>query len=519
MSEPQLAGLVARAVDRLQSGVFGLGPARNRYTVERGLRVPTRDGAVLVTDHYAPAAEALGTVLIRSPYGRGLPESLFHGRMLAGRGYHVLVQSVRGTGGSTGEFRPIVQEAADAQDTVGWLRVQSWFDGSLATLGGSYLGWTQWALLQDPPPELRASVIVVGPHDFGRAIRGTGALALADFLGWSATVEDRGIRQLLAARKRTAAVLEKRLPVTSALNGRGAWFPDWLAHDDLADPFWAPYDASSALRRTSAPTLLVGGWRDIFVEQTIEQYHALSEHNPDVALTIGPWTHLDTAVKASKVVDAHALAWFDRHLGQRGGQRQAEVRIHVTGAGEWRDLPSWPPKTADWALYPNANGQLTESGGDGRVEFRYDPEDPTPAVGGHHMSPGAGSRDNRKLEERADVVTFTSDPLPGDLEVFGSPRVRLDLRPVDAARGVFVRICDVDPKGRSWNISETFHQVAGTVVVDSSPCAHRFRAGHRIRLQVSGGAYPRYERNRQATRYVIECPGSSVHLPVSRVTS
>ncbi|MEV6644139.1 CocE/NonD family hydrolase [Amycolatopsis sp. NPDC051371] len=223
LSEPKTAGPLARAVDRLQSKAFGLGPARNRYTVERGLEVPTRDGALLVTDHYAPVTAGHGTVLVRSPYGRGVPESLFHGRMLAARGYHVLVQSVRGTGGSTGEFRPIVQEAQDAQDTVAWLRNRPWFDGRLATLGGSYLGWTQWALLQDPPPELRASVVIVAPHDFGRGIRGTGALALADFLGWSATVESqgsaglKGIRALVAARRRTAAALKKPGPIADAV--------------------------------------------------------------------------------------------------------------------------------------------------------------------------------------------------------------------------------------------------------------------------------------------------------------
>ncbi|HEV7975314.1 CocE/NonD family hydrolase [Amycolatopsis sp.] len=525
MSQPRTAGRLARAVDLLQSRALGLAPVRTRYTVDRGVRVPTRDGAVLVSDHYAPTGVALGTVLIRTPYGRGLPVSLFHGRMLAGRGYHVIVQSVRGTGGSTGDFRPIVQEAADAQDAVAWLRAQSWFDGRLATLGGSYLGWAQWALLEDPPSELCASVIMVGPHDFGRAVRGSGALALADFLSWSATVEAqgvgglRGVREMVAARKRTAAALSTPSPAgdiaTTALGGRGAWFHEWLAHDDLGDPYWAPYGASSVLKSVSVPTLLIGGWQDVFLEQTIEQYLALSGHNPEVGLTVGPWTHLDTAVKASKVADAETLTWLDRHLGNRGTGRQAKVRIYVTGAEEWRSLSSWPPKTAEWALYPNTDGRLAEDPHEGLVEFHYDPGDPTPAVGGRHMSPGAGSRDNRKLEEREDVITFTSDPLPGNLEVFGVPRLRLGLRPAAPDSGIFVRVCDVDTRGRSWNVSETFHKLdgPGKAVVETSPCAHRFRAGHRIRLQISGGAYPRYDRNPNSVSYLIDCGDSSLHLP------
>ena len=59
-------------------------------------------------------------------------------------------------------------EAADGQDTVAWLRRQHWFDGRLATYGASYLGFVQWALATDPPPELRAAVVLAGPHDFSR---------------------------------------------------------------------------------------------------------------------------------------------------------------------------------------------------------------------------------------------------------------------------------------------------------------------------------------------------------------
>jgi putative CocE/NonD family hydrolase len=539
MPQNRTAGWPARAVDRVQSKLVGLEPARHRYTVERGLEVSTRDGAVLVTDHYAPVGDALGTVLVRSPYGRGVPESLFHGRMLAGRGYHVVVQSVRGTGGSTGQFRPIVQEASDAQDAVAWLRAQPWFDGRLATLGGSYLGWTQWALLQDPPPELRACVVLVGPHDFARAVRGGGALALADFLGWSAAVEAqaaggfRGLREMVAARRRTAAALSRPSSAAdaaaAALNGRGAWFSEWLAHEDLQDPFWDSYRATSVLAGVTVPTLLIGGWRDVFLDQTLEQYAALSAHNPEIGLTVGPWTHLDTAVKAAKVADAEALAWFDCHLGKTGARRDSKVRVYVTGAGEWRNLPSWPPETVDWTLYPSADGSLPETRAEGSgesrlVEFHYDPADPTPAAGGHHMSPGAGSVDNRELEARADVITFTSAPLPADVEVFGPARLHLVLPGHHAGSGVFVRVCDVDTRGRSWNISETFRRSdSATAATDgvaeldleTSPCAHRFRAGHRIRLQVSGGAYPRYDRNPDAAGYLVDCDLSALHLPIA----
>src|SRR5262245_20667698 len=174
-----------RLTDRALTRVLRLPPVRNDYTVS-AVRVPMRDGVVLLGDHFAPDTRTpRGTVLVRTPYGRGFPFSATNGRAYAARGYHVVLQSVRGTFGSGGTFRPMAQEVEDGPDTVAWLREQPWFDGRLATLGGSYLGWTQWSALVDPPPELRTAVVYVGPHDFRTAVYGTGAFTLGDFLGWS----------------------------------------------------------------------------------------------------------------------------------------------------------------------------------------------------------------------------------------------------------------------------------------------------------------------------------------------
>jgi putative CocE/NonD family hydrolase len=506
--------------------------------------VPTRDGAELLTDHYEPRAAARGTVLIRSPYGRGLPVSWLHGRMLAARGFHVLVQSVRGTGGSSGVLRPMTQEADDGQDTVTWLRRQPWFTGSLATLGGSYLGWSQWSLLRDPPPELKAAVVVVGPHDMARAMNGTGAFALADFLGWSATVLAqgagglRGLGRVLASGRRAGrATREAPLgeATETALDGVAPWFADWLSHSDPTDPFWAAYDASDGVARVDAPVLLIGGWHDVFLDQTLEQYRTLRSRDVAVALTIGPWTHMDTLAAAARVIDRETLAWFDQHLG--GGPLRAQpVRVHITGAGEWRSMPAWPPATSSRVLRLRADGRLGDTADveGASIGFRYDPADPTPAVGGRHMSSGAGVRDNRPLESRPDVLTFTSEPLESALEVTGAPGVSVALDTDNPHADVFIRLCDVDRGGRSRNVTEAYRRLgpgqvtdAGTLSIELGACAHRFAAGHRVRVQVSGGAHPRYARNPgtgesiatavsfAATRYTIHCDRSFLTLPIA----
>ena len=155
------------------SRLLRLPPPSTEFDVPRGLRVPMRDGIDLIADHYVPATTSpAGTLLVRGPYGRGWPFSALFGAVYAARGYHVVLQSVRGTFGSGGVFTPTTHEVADGADTVEWLRNQAWFTGSFATVGMSYLGFTQWAVLQDPPPEMKAAVITVGPHDFSASSLG-----------------------------------------------------------------------------------------------------------------------------------------------------------------------------------------------------------------------------------------------------------------------------------------------------------------------------------------------------------
>jgi len=130
------------------------------------LEVPGAEGVTLLTDHYVPlVGQGRGTILVRTPYGRGFPWAHLYGVAFAEQGFHVLLQSCRGTRGSTGQFEPFRNEAADGQATVAWLRGQDWFTGRLGTIGASYLGYTQLALAADPPPELKAAVVQVGVHD------------------------------------------------------------------------------------------------------------------------------------------------------------------------------------------------------------------------------------------------------------------------------------------------------------------------------------------------------------------
>lgn len=535
-------------VDVALARALGAPRARNPYRVD-AVRVPMRDGVLLLADHFTPnTARPRGTVLVRTPYGRGFPTSNLNGRMLAARGYHVIIQSVRGTFGSGGTFEPMADEARDGQDTVGWLRRQPWFDGRLATLGGSYLGWTQWSLLQDPPPEIKAVIVYVGPHDFREAVFGRGAFTLGDFLGWTheVTTQEHGglLRRLLrgvTADRRLAPILPG-LPLPDAaeplLQGRAPWYRAWLSHPDGDDPWWEPYRAGAALRRVDVPVLLIGGWQDLFIDQTLEQYAALHERGVDVAMTVGPWTHLEAGTKGAPIVNRESLAWLDAHLAGDSVPRDRPVRVFRTGQGSWHSLDAWPPPTSPATYHLTAGGALTRdpaSAAAGVVAFRYDPADPTPSVGGRVMTGTMGVRDNRALEARPDVITFTSEPLPAAVDIAGSPVVELAIAVDNPHADVFVRLCDVDTRGRSLNFSDRLHRLDPNVLdgrverltLSLDPCFHRILPGHRLRMQISGGAFPRYARNlgtggtpaeghaMKASVHTIHCPESLLVVPVT----
>lgn len=503
--------------------------------LERGVRVPMPDGVTLLADHYWPVIDGPApTVLVRCPYGRGFPYDFMYGGMLAQQGFHVIMQSCRGTGGSGGAFEPFVNEAADGQATVAWLRGQDWFNGSLGTIGASYLGFVQWALAADPPPELKAMVVQVSSDDFYGFLYPGGAFALeASLTGVAAMVsQHRGfgafvasILRLLRHHKR----VERTLPLIDAyppaVGGRADWFERWLAHPVAGDPFWDSRRADPNLS-AAPPVSLLGGWSDVCIDPTLDLYRQLRSAGREVRLTVGPWNHTSGFSKDMPVIFGEALRVLRAHLGDEGSVRdtdrlgtQARVWMSATGApGQWHEFADWPPpgmEESRWRL--RHDGSLIAVGPTGDPEaartpapgvtvpdvttFRYDPHDPTPSVGGPSMdSNNAGSQRNDTLEARADVVTFTSAPLAEPVEIAGAVSVRLRVRGSAPRFDIFARLCDVDPAGHSWNICDGLLRLSDgaawtEITVPMSSTAHRFGTGHRVRVQLSGGAHPRFMRN------------------------
>lgn len=475
------------------------------------VRIPLRDGERLAADVYTPTVRSKGVLLVRTPYGRGIAMGLGFARVWAGQGYTVVYVATRGTNGSTGTFDPMRTETTDGHDVVAWLREQPWYPGTFATFGHSYLGYTQWAILADPPEDLVASVVMEGPHDFSRHAWGTGSFHY-DIFGWAEMVRmihHHSPRDLLAALRgrtaRNAAV--SAVPVLPAADAAfkdvAPWLPERLERPDLDDPFVAPMQHADALQATTVPTLVIAGWQDIFLVQSMEQYRTLQERGVTVRLIAGAWGHTNMD---NKVVRPAVLNWLDAHLAGTVLADKRGVDVEFTPAGSWRHLEQWPPTDAgEQMLHPAPGRALVEdapasdAGSDAAAtaSFRFDPADPTPSTGGNEMS-GGGYRDDSHLAERPDVLTFDTAVLDRDVTLAGAPRLTLrhtaELPDVD----LFVRISDVDAGGRSTNVTETFRRVIGeheAVELELLDTAHVFAAGHRIRLTVAGGWFPFYSRN------------------------
>ncbi len=504
-----------------------LPPPECAVRVDAGLAVPAADGTVLRTDHYLPQ---LGgprpTVLVRTPYGRGFPWDHLFGGLIAEQGFHVVIQSCRGTGGSGGEFEPFRREQADGLATVAWLREQDWFTGVLATIGPSYLSYVQWALAVDPPPELRAMVSQNGVCDPYLFVWPGGTFALENVLVATAAMLsfERGMIALIRSGLRVARRLRRvarQLPLIDAypeaLGTRVNHLDEWLRSPGQDDPYWASLEIGADRPVPPVPASLLTGWWDACLDEVLERYRQLRANGTPARLVVGPWTHSSGFNQDLPVVLGEALSWLRAYTADAQAptpipNENLPVRVHVGGAGEWRDLADWPPPgLAPQSWYLGAGGGLAagppepwDAGQPGVSRFRYDPADPTPSAGGQLLTGKAGAVDNRALEARPDVLVFTSAPLTGALDVIGPVSVRVPVRASGPYFDLFARLCDVDPRGRSRNVCdgiircEAATDAAGpgpAVTVPMSATAYQFRAGHRLRLQVSGGAHPRFARN------------------------
>lgn len=505
-------------MSRLLGRAMRLPPAETYdIVIERDLKTPMPDGVMLLADRYAPRTHSgRPTILVRSPYGRRGYFGLLCGRLFAERGFQVLVQSCRGTFGSEGTFDPFRQEHVDGIATIEWLKAQEWFSGELLTMGPSYLGLVQWAVAPYVGPELKAVAAHITASDFSHQMHPGGSFTFEDVLSWTYQMNTQErrlavIAGLLGQQTRRLVPALKRLPLRDAdkvaLGKTVPFFQAFLEHVP-GDEWWRPADHSGNVGKVTAPVSLVGGWYDIFLPWQLRDYAALRDAGRQPYLLIGPWTHVAPAGMGAAAREA--LAWFRAHLsGDRSGLREAPVRLYMMGANEWHDYPDWPPpgvRSERWHLQPSGGLALAPPPKSEPDRYRYDPADPTPAVGSASLAGSAGPKDNRSLEARPDVLVYTSAALERDLDVVGPVSAELYVHSSLEHTDFYVKLCDVSPSGKSVNLCDGILRLtpdgatpeadgSRRIVIELWPTANRFQRGHRLRVQVSSGAHPRFARN------------------------
>jgi uncharacterized protein len=508
------------------------------FCVER-ITVPMRDGVRLGAVLHRPGDAAPRPVLlVRTPYSepfsRGLPVT-----PALDAGFTVLVQDCRGTGRSDGEFRTFENERADGLDTLAWLRDQPWCAGKIVMFGQSYLGMVQLAVAGDRPAGLTAIATTVTPDDYrdGLAYR-QGAFQLGQALAWHLMKTAQALGDAAARGTDVAARLADLLALTRdteaayralPLSDRpGIALPSWrtwLSEEDSPE-YWRRI--SYAGRPPAVPALHVGGWFDLFLRGTLNNFTA----TPGQHLIVGPWSHVDQTGVVGEVCypggAAQAIQLEDQQL--RFLRESVDgvpsslppVQLYVMGADRWRVEQEWPLARTDWQTWHlAADGSLDRAVPEtGAAVFVHDPRDPVPTVGGAILMAGSrdgglgyqpGARDQRQLDDRRDILRFTSAVLAEDVEVTGPITVTLHAATSAADTDFTAKLVDVHPDGRALGVADGIVRARyrhgmdtprpvtpGEVceyTIDLGATSQVFRAGHRIRVDVASSNFPCYDRN------------------------
>ncbi len=528
-------------------GITATHPVR----IRRNIRVRATDGVELLTDVYLGSANTAAPVIsIRSPYGKGAFIAGNTAYPLASQGFNVVLQCCRGTGGSSGRFDPHHDEQRDGLATIEWIKQQPWCNGVLATCGGSYLGYTQWAVAAEAGAEVKAMAMQITMSDFSRMTYSGDSLMLRNAFSWAYTMTLGRkplvlLLRMLLARLRGAPLISDDqwalLPLGTldeqVAGERIPFWQDWMQHGSTHDPWWGPMNHHKSIAKIKRPITMVAGWFDIFTPWQLQDFIALRQAGSESRITVGPWQHTDAGVIGTGLADA--IEWFNRHLlGKHAATLTKPVKLYVMGADEWREFDEWPPRESiaqKWYLQPQ-HRLLDRTAPDSPADqYIYDPADPTPSLGGPALDDTPCSVDNAALEARADVLTYTSEPLLEHRDIIGVVSAELYVSSSASSADFFVRLCDVDADGISKNICDGLQRIrlhaSGApeqVRIELWPTAYRVAQGHSIRVQISSGAFPRWARNpgsvepmaqatelHSATQSIFHSPGlpSAIVLP------
>ena len=544
----------------------------NEFNVVRDLdiKIPMRDGINLAADIYRPDAPGKFPVLInRGPYGKNSyasdpDHSLW---FFPKHGYIVISQDCRGRFDSEGDYNPLFQEMADGYDTIDWISKQPWCDGNIGTTGQSYLGATQYTLACNPisHPNLKCMAPVSASSSFHDSwVYHTGG---ALEWGWMVPYAiHKGLNNLQRAGKdHLLSEFESLLLETDnfARPLKDEWYNhlplrDWIEKlqdvapylteyfdNELDGPYWWDINLNNNASSVKVPMMHIGAWYDIFLEGCLNGFQSLScDGGSSLAqdnqkLIVGPWAHIrpftQPTTKGAGDIDfgpdspielhQHLLDWFDYWMKQKdtGIKEKPPVLIFVMGKNQWRYENEWPLKRTQYTKFHfHSNGRANSRHGDGSLSlippqdepldsYIYDPKNPVPTRGGNTLIIPHGVFDQRPIEDRNDMLIYTSEPLVKDLEVTGPISVKLFASTTADDTDFTAKLVDVHPNEYAQNIqdgiirsrfrtsrkfpSRIYPNQIYEYTIDLWSTSHVFLKGHSIRVEISSSNFPRFDRN------------------------
>jgi putative CocE/NonD family hydrolase len=519
----------------------------NGVRLEREVSFRLSDGTRLVSDHYYPAGDGpWPTLLMRQPYGRAIASTVVYAHPIrfARQGYHVVIQDVRGRGGSEGDFYPFRHEGRDGAETIAWLRTHAACNGRIGMYGFSYHGATQLLAAAEQPEGLAC----IAPHMTAADLYHGwfyhhGALRLCASLAWGIQLlrEDARRRNLREASSRLEAAWASaraqavQVPYAEhpaiADPALPSYVRDWFAHREPSE-YWSSLDISGRIDRIQVPALHIAGWYDTYLEGSIAGYLALRKGagtelaRENQYLFVGPWVHLpwgdrvgdaNLGEAANLNTDEVLLRWFNHWLKDTAEfSLDPRVRYFRLGINNWRGTHDWNEESIPLYLHSTGgansrkgNGQLSTAAPDSnqpRDVFVYDPEVPVLAPGGPQAL--TGPFDQAPLEMGNNLLVYTSDPVQQPTEVFGQPRVKLFAATSAAHADLVAKLVRVTAAGdaeflcsgiarSSWLFREKGY-AADTVQeweFTLEPTAFVLVPGECLRLEIASSAFPLYDRN------------------------
>ena len=541
------------------------------------LPVKMRDGTTLYADLYRPDQEGeFPTILQRTPYDKSstLSNQMLDPIKAAKAGYAFVIQDTRGRYTSEGIFNVFLDEMADGYDTIEWAANQPWSTGKIGMCGASYVGATQWLAAMARPPHLVTIVpnVTASNYHNGWTYQG-GAFELGFNVSW--TMLQLSLANFRTLSKNQGIAPEQRANLINAIDdmtsaftmlplqefphlksGLAEYFYDWLNHPTY-DEFWQKLSIEDNHVNIDVPALNIGGWYDIFLGGTISNYSGMKDHGAtDVArqgqkLIIGPWQHGSrggsmagdhyfgiSADAMALGLDYIHLRWYDYWLKgiDNGIMDEARVKIFVMGDNLWRDEFEWPIKRrTDTKYYLHSNGKANTRHGDGYLNaspptdepfdtYLYNPNDPVPTAGGplccnpYFVQNGAFNQG--EIEDRSDVLVYTTTPLETDVEVTGPIKVNIWATTTARDTDFTAKLVDVCEDGSARNLTDGIiraryrHSMSDpSLITPNEPTSYEidlwatsncFKMGHRIRIEVSSSNFPRFDRNSNTGNVISE---------------